>query len=151
MAIEKIDTVATVAKFAQDKSARTLKERKQAHQQQSAKLEQLVQFRLEYEVKFGAAGGEGIAARQLQDYWLFMRKLNLAIEQQKLEVQAAEVGLGEVREQWVADAQRTSALDHLVDSQRREQLLSQSRTEQKQSDEDTLSRRGASRNPEEYF
>jgi flagellar FliJ protein len=114
MAIEKIDKVATVAKFAQDKSARALKEGKQGHQQKSAQLEQLEQFRLEYEVKFGAAGGEGMAARQLQDYWLFMRKLNLAIEQQKLEVEAAGVGLGEVRDQWLADAQRTSALDHLV-------------------------------------
>jgi flagellar FliJ protein len=151
MAIEKIDTVATVAKFTQDKSARTLKERKQGHQAQSAQLKQLEQFRLEYEVKFGAAGGEGMAARQLQDYWLFMKKLNLAIEQQKLEVEAAEVGLGEVREQWLADAQRTSALDHLVDVQRREQLLSRNRTEQKQSDEDTLSRIGASKNLEEYF
>ncbi|MFT6285444.1 MAG: flagellar FliJ protein [Alcanivorax sp.] len=151
MAIEKIDKVATVAKFAQDKSARALKEGKQGHQQKSAQLEQLEQFRLEYEVKFGAAGGEGMAARQLQDYWLFMRKLNLAIEQQKLEVEAAGVGLGEVRDQWLADAQRTSALDHLVNIQRREQLLSRGRTEQKQSDEDTLSRRVPSKNREEYF
>jgi flagellar FliJ protein len=151
MTIEKIDKVVTVAKFTQDKSARALKESKQGHEAQSAQLEQLEQFRLEYEAKLGAAGGEGMAARQLQDYWLFMKKLNLAIEQQKLEVEASEVGLGEVRDQWLADAQRTSALDHLVDIQRREQLLSRSRTEQKQSDEDTLSRRGASANREEYF
>lgn len=151
MAIEKIDKVATVAKFAQNKSARTLKERKQGHEQKTAQLEQLVQFRREYEAKLGAAGGEGMAARQLQDYWLFMRKLNLAIEQQKLEVSAAGESLGEVRDQWLAESQRTSALDHLVDIQRREQLLSRNRTEQKQSDEDTLSRRGSAKDREEYF
>ena len=137
----KIDKVATVAKSAEQKSARELQLNQQGHQQKQQQLDQLLQFKKEYEDRLGNLGHDGIAARQLQDYRLFLNKLNQAIDQQMLDVQQAEANLQEAREQWQQESRRTSALDQLIEQQRREQLEAQSKAEQKAADEKTLARR----------
>jgi len=136
----KIDKVATVAKSAEQKSARELKLNQQGHQQKQQQLEQLIQFKKEYEDRLGSVGGQGMAARQLQDYRLFLSKLNQAIDQQAQDVEQAQENLNEVRQEWQEKSRRTSALDQLIEQQHREQLEVRNRAEQKADDEKSLAR-----------
>lgn len=140
MSVGKIDKVAAFAKSTEQKSAKALKLSQQGHQQKCEQLNQLVNFKQEYESKLGLMGKQGMAARQLQDYRLFLSKLNQAIDQQSQEVNASQETLGEVREQWLSESRHKTALDHLVDH--RHKLLTQARdkAEQKESDEATLAR-----------
>ena len=90
MDVGKIGKVAAVAKTTEQKSAKALQQSQQSFQQKQEQLDQLKNFKQEYEDKLGVMGQEGIGARQLQDYRLFLSKLNLAIDQQAEEVQASE-------------------------------------------------------------
>ncbi|MFT4518762.1 MAG: flagellar FliJ protein [Halioglobus sp.] len=136
----KMDKVAAVAKIAEHKSARELSLRQQSHRQKRDQLDQLVEFREGYELTLGERGGEGISARQLQDYRLFLGKLSQAIEQQTSDVRESTESLSMVRAQWVSASQRTSALDDLMDERHRAQVKLRDKAEQNTSDENTMNR-----------
>ena len=138
---EKMDKVATVAKIAEQKSARDLSASRQSYQQKRAQLDQLVKFKEEYELSLRRIGVGGIDARQLQDYRLFLGKLGQAIDQQYRDVEESRENLKTVRAQWLSKSQRKSALDHLVDERHKVQVKFREKAEQEESDENTLARR----------
>ncbi len=141
----KIEKVAAVAKIAEQQSARDLGVARQSHAEKSGRLEQLVQFKEDYETSLGAAGEKGMPAKQLQDYRLFMSKLNQAIDKQLQEVEETGQSLDEVREEWISKSHRKSALEQLIQAQHREQLLAREKAEQKESDDNTLARKNVIR------
>lgn len=140
MDVGKIGKVAAVAKTTEQKSAKALQQGQQSFQQKQDQLDQLKNFKQEYEDKLGVMGQEGIGARQLQDYRLFLSKLNFAIDQQAEEVQVSEKSLEGMRNQWVSESRRKTALDHLVDEQYKKDIQAQENAEQKESDESSLTR-----------
>lgn len=135
-----MDKVAMVARIAEQASIRELSVKQQRHQQKDAQLEQLLQFKREYEEKLDQVTGSGIGAKQLQDYRLFMHKLNQAIVQHRRELEIAAADMGLARAQWLSKSQRKSALDHLVEQAHRAQLAAHDKAEQKAADENTLAR-----------
>lgn len=141
MSAEKIDKVATLAKSTEQRAAKAFKQGQQGHQQKCEQLQQLINFKQEYETKLGQMGGQGIDARQLQDYRLFLSKLNQAIDQQSQEVEASEKSLEEVRGQWLSESQHKTAVDNLVDHRLKQQRRAEDKAEQKDADEQTLARR----------
>ena len=140
MDVGKIGKVAAIAKTTEQKSAKALQQSQQSFQQKQDQLDQLKNFKQEYEDKLGVMGQEGIAARQLQDYRLFLSKLNFAIGQQAEEVQASEKNLEGMRNQWISESRRKTALDHLVDEHNKKDIQTQESTEQKESDAASMTR-----------
>jgi len=137
----KMDKVAAVAKIAEQQSARELGRALQSHREKSDQLDQLIQFRNDYQSGLGARGSDGIPAKQLQDYRVFLNKLSDAIAQQAREVELAQEQLDQHRVQWLSKSQRKSALDHLVEERHKSVLQAKGKAEQKASDENTLARR----------
>lgn len=135
-----MDKVAAVAKIVEQQTAREFGASRRSHDDKQAQLQQLQQFKAEYEAQFAQRSREGLPAAQLRDYRLFMSKLDNAIEQQQREVSQAEAELAEVRAEWVAKSQRTSALDHLVDERLRLRTQARNKAEQKLSDELAMTR-----------
>lgn len=140
MDVGKIGKVASVAKTTEQKSAKALQQGQQSHQQKQEQLDQLKTYKQEYEDKLGVMGQQGIAARQLQDYRLFLSKLNHAIDQQSEDVQVSHQDLGDLRTHWLSESRRKTALDHLVDQQHQKNIQTREKVEQKESDELTLAR-----------
>lgn len=137
---EKMDKVVAVAKIAEQHSARELHTARQSHQKARDQLQQLVQFKQDYETNFGSAVEKGMAANQLQDYKLFMGKLSEAIDKQAGVVEAAEQGLEDVQAQWITKSHRKSALEQLLQNQHRQRLLARDKVEQKEADENSMTR-----------
>lgn len=137
----KMDKVAAVAKIVEQKSARDFSISQQSHTDKRGQLEQLQQFKADYETSLEEKCKVGMPAGQLQDYRLFLSKLNQAIEQQAGEVQLAEASLAQVRAEWIDKSQRKSALEHLVDERHKEVLRLREKAEQKESDEQSITRR----------
>lgn len=140
MDVGKIGKVASVAKTVEQKSAKAFKLGQQSYQQKQAQLDQLKTFKQEYEDKLGVMGQQGIAARQLQDYRLFLSKLNHAINQQSEDVQISHQKLDNLKTQWCSESQRKTALDHLVDQEHQRDIQARDKAEQKESDEAVLAR-----------
>lgn len=140
MDVSKIGKVAAVAKITEQKTAKALTLGQQSYQHKLDQLGQLQSFKQEYEVKLSSMGINGIDARQLQDYRLFLSKLNLAINQQVEDLQVSEKKLDTLRDGWLSESRRKTALDHLVDAGHKKQIQAMEKAEQKQSDESSLTR-----------
>lgn len=137
---DKMEKVAAVAKIVEQQSAVDLGESVQNHAGKRDQLEQLLQFKADYEQALAEKSRVGITASQLQDYRLFLAKLDHAIAQQTQNVQSAEQDLAEVRAQWIDKSQRKSALEHLVEERQKEQQRLREKAEQKESDERSMQR-----------
>lgn len=135
-----MDKVAAVAKIEAQKSAMAFGERQKSHSEKIQQLEQLIQFKADYESALNAKGSAGMGARQLQDYRLFLSRLNEAIVQQTQEIQGSQESLQVVREEWVSKNQRNQALDQLIEDRHRQRLRAREKTEQKRADENSMIR-----------
>lgn len=136
----KISKVASLAKTSEQKSVKDLQQGQQTYQQKQQQLDQLKGFKQEYEDRLGSLGQQGIDARQLQDYRLFLSKLNHAIDQQSEDVQVSEKNVEDLQSKWLEESRRRTALDHLVDQQHKKEIQAQDKAEQKASDESSLTR-----------
>jgi len=143
----KLGKVGIMAKSAEQKSAHAFKKGRQGHQQKCAQLDQLVQFKDEYEARLHTMCVQGMAARQLLDYRRFLRKLNEAIDQQLKNVKNSEELLGAAREEWLSKSRRNLALDQLLERQKKMRLRVGEKAEQKIADEETLVRRTINNKP----
>lgn len=137
---DKMEKVAAVAKMVEQKSAVDLGQSVADHAGKRDQLQQLLEFKADYEGTLAEKSKVGISASQLQDYRLFLTKLNQAISQQTQQVQSAEEDLAAVRAQWIDKSQRKSALEHLVEERQIEQLRLREKAEQKESDERSMQR-----------
>lgn len=136
----KMDKVAAVAKMDEQQSLQEFSKSRQSHQQKLDRLEQLLQYKADYEAALGVKGSEGIAANQLQDYRLFLGKLNQAIEQQMQDLQGSEASLEQLQARWLSKSQRKEALDNLVDERHKEHSRARDKAEQKEADEGAIAR-----------
>jgi len=144
---EKLGKVGIMAKSAEQKSAQAFKKNRQGHQQKSAQLDQLMLFKDEYEARLHTLCEQGMAARQLLDYRRFLGKLNQAIHQQLKNVKVSEESLGVAREEWISKSRRNLALDQLLERQKKIQLRSSEKAEQKIADEEALARKTIGNQP----
>lgn len=138
--VDKMEKVAAVAKVDEQQSAIDFSASAQTHAGKRKQLDQLLQFKADYESMLATKSREGITASQLQDYRLFLAKLNQAIEQQTQVLKAAEAELAEVRSAWIDKSQRKSALEHLVEERQKAQRRLKEKAEQAESDERAMTR-----------
>jgi len=140
MSQDKMEKVAAVAKVNEQQSAIDFSTSAQSHAGKRAQLDQLLQFKADYEASLNEKSREGMTASQLQDFRLFLAKLDQAIAQQTRELHSAEEDLTEVRAQWIDKSQRKSALEHLVEERRKEQRRLREKAEQNEADERSMTR-----------
>lgn len=140
---ERLKPVRLVAQNNERDAAKVFGDAQRSLKDQEIKLEQLRQFHQEYLQRFEAAARVGMTAPQLMEYQAFMAKLKLAIEQQEATVEARRQEKTLSKEKWQVKHSRTEALGKVIDRYRKEEIQSQERREQKESDEHAL--RGALR------
>jgi flagellar protein FliJ len=98
-------------------------------------LEQLVNYRTEYEARFREQfkSHQGIAA--LQGYQVFSERLTLAIDQQGRAVQHAEARVVQSRQVLIEQEMRVASVRKLLERRLNEIKLGSERREQRQTDE----------------
>lgn len=121
---ERMDPVLKVAAHREKDAARRMGQTQQRLQQQQERLRELVGYRDEYNLKFQQTCSAGMDVKQLQEYRLFLSRLNDAIRQQQQVVAKAERELEHARNVWLGTRTRSQALDKVrerfVDAERRE-------------------------------
>jgi flagellar FliJ protein len=110
-----------------------------------AKLDQLQAYRHEYSAGLDARLREGLPAYQVQDFRLFLAKLQRAIQAQAEEVARRQRAWEAEHEHWLDLRQREQALGVLEQRHERSEAQLEARREQKQQDEFAL--RAVKENP----
>ena len=104
---------------------------------QKARLAELKQFREEYTQQFYTTGAEGISGAAIQSYQNFIRQLDVAIEQQKQTLLAAESDKSHKTGIWQAKHRTTRIYEKTKEQFSAKEQKEQDRREQKEQDERT--------------
>lgn len=98
-------------------------------------LDELVEYRKDYTNSLQHKSRAGLNATRMNDYNVFMARLNHAIEQQEIILESANNELSACKRTWLELQQRAKALESVVAGYQKTERQEQSRREQKESDE----------------
>ncbi|MCA6219980.1 flagellar export protein FliJ [Photorhabdus antumapuensis] len=128
-------TLRDLAQNAVEKAATHLAQVRQNHQQMEQQLATLVGYQDEYRMRLNDTLSDGMPCTTWQNYQQFMKTLEKAIEQHKLQLNQWQQRLETALSQWKEKQQRLNAFDTLQQRADNNRRLQQNRTEQKQMDE----------------
>jgi len=140
---KKLNKVAKAARMREQESAGHMREQQQRHEHQQQNLQQLEEFKHEYEARLLRIASTGMEARQLQDYRMFLERLSSALTRQSEDTRDSAEKVEASRQDWLEQSQRSRALDNLLDLNRQQRSLEENRQEQKRTDEMVSFRHGA--------
>ncbi|EQC00777.1 flagella biosynthesis chaperone FliJ [Photorhabdus temperata] len=128
-------TLRELAQNAVEKAATHLAQVRQNHQQMEQQLATLMGYQDEYRLRLNDTLSNGMPCTTWQNYQQFMKTLEKAIEQHKLQLNQWQQRLETALSQWQEKQQRLNAFDTLQQRADNNRRLQQNRTEQKQMDE----------------
>lgn len=141
---KRMQPVQRLAQNREQQAVRRLGESQQRLQLQQSKLEELRAYRDQYARDFENSGGAGLGAARVQDYRVFLNRLNEAIRQQEAVIAESRVRHEQSRQRWVESRSENQAIDKLVDRYRLEESKQRERREQKEQDDRAHRRPGDS-------
>lgn len=119
---------------AAERLLRMLKRKEDAARQ---RLDDLVTYKREYQLRLTGSAGQGMAIHLLRDYHVFLVKLEQAIHHQEEEVAQAHVQWEKAHANWLDQRQKVKAYETLADRHRAESVRQEEKRELRLSDEAT--------------
>lgn len=132
---ERLAPVSQVAEKRERDAVKVMSDCQRAVDEHEKRLTELYDYRDEYSKRMQVAGRQGIDPSKLNDYSVFIRKLDDAIAFQKKEIEASKRTYEAKKSEWMALRTRSQALDKVVHKYKKEEQQIQDRREQKESDE----------------
>ena len=108
---------------------------KQRWQIQEDKLSQLFAFQDEYRQRLADTLAHGVEMGRMRDFQVFLQKLELAIRQQRLEVQQAKFNWEQSQAAWMEERRKLKTFDILKQRHLRGEEHRENRLEQRDQDE----------------
>lgn len=132
---KRMQSVQHLAQNRERDAVKKLGESQQHLEAQRAKLEELRAYRDQYARAFETAGGTGLDAVRVQEYRLFLGRLNEAIQQQEAILEQCTARHEQSRQQWMATRSHSQAIDKVLERYQEAERRLQQRTEQQEQDE----------------
>ena len=132
---KRMKPVQRVAESREQAAVQKLGQSQQYLDAQRARLEELCTYRDQYSASFQASGGQGLNASRLQDYRVFLSRLNEAIRQQEAIIDQCTSQHEQTRQQWVETRSHHQAIDKVIERYRSEEQKNRDRREQQEQDE----------------
>ncbi len=142
---KRLNPVVKVAEHREKDAARLLGQSQQRLEQQQTRLRELIGYREEYHLKYQQTCARGLDVKQLQEYRLFLARLNDAIAQQQKTVMQAQRDVERCRSGWMRTRTRSQALDKV--RERYQNVERQEAERREQADLDERSTQSANREP----
>ncbi|HED16760.1 MAG TPA: flagellar export protein FliJ [Gammaproteobacteria bacterium] len=127
-----------VAKFAQQQERNAASELGKCRNnlnEQEKKLSELTEYRDEYTRRFAVTNQTSVDARVMQDYRVFLQRLNEAIEMQRGLVNQEQEACNRQTENWLGRRSRANALDKVVQRYQQTDAKKALKQEQREQDE----------------
>jgi flagellar FliJ protein len=108
---KRIEPVKKVVQQRERKAADALNKAQQSFGQAQQKLNELVQYRIDYIAEFQYRAQKGISGSQLQHYKLFLAQLDKAIAMQQQQINQLQMAVQQQRKEWQSTNQRSQAIN----------------------------------------
>ena len=132
---KRIQPIIRVAESKEQKAATELGRAQNQLQEQLNRLQDLQNYRKEYQGRLQEAGRNGISVPKLQSFRGFLEKLETAVEQQKQAVKIAEELVARRKQQWFASRDKVKIYNKVATKYVNAELKQEEKQEQKDSDE----------------
>jgi len=120
---KKLQPVANLAKMNERSAARMHGNVLRDSQKQEKQLEELISYRKQYLSAFKTACESGLSVIQVQDYQIFLKRLDDAIKQQQQNVINGHQNTKSSQSQWMDSRNRSKMLDKVLE--KRQQIENQ--------------------------
>jgi flagellar protein FliJ len=145
MQAQPLNTLLEIAERERDAASAALSQAFEAVRRLQQQMEQLQQYRADYEARSPAAAGRAAPIELLRCHQGFMQRLDHALSQQRGVLHTAELRVLQQRQELVAHEMRVAGVAKLLQRRARELDAHQQRQEQRRSDELALQRHWRSR------
>ena len=116
-------------------AARQLTLLKAQWQQQEDKLKQLYGSQVEYRQRLHRTLTQGVDVTRLRDFQVFLRKLDLTIRQQQVDIEHAKARWENSQRAWMEERRKLKTYDLLKTRHQRKEVQREDRIEQREQDE----------------
>jgi len=131
---KRMQSVQHLAHNREQAAVKKLGESQQYLDVQQTKLQELRTYRDQYAKAFESSGGAGLDALRIQEYRVFLGRLNEAIQQQEAVIAQCSARLEQTRQQWLVMHSHSLAIDKVLERYRRQERKQQERNEQQELD-----------------
>ena len=104
-------------------------------QSQQEKLQQLLAYQDEYRQRLADALLQGVEMLRMQDFHVFLKKLELAIRQQRIDVQNAQLSWEECQRAWLEERRKLKTFEILRERYLKGEGQREYRLDQREQDE----------------
>ncbi len=132
---QRLQPIQRLAEGDEQRAARELGAAQQQLAQARQQLDELMDYRADYQRRFQQAGAGGMGAGQLADYQQFLLRLGQAIDEQAQRVAQAGQWLEARRSHWFARRGRVKSLEGVAARYLAQEQRSEQRREQREQDE----------------
>ena len=132
---KRIRPVVDIAKNRERDAAQKLGVSRQTVADQEKRLQELLQYRDEYNKRLTNNASNCMDARKLHEYQIFLSRLNQAIEQQRGVLNQALAACDEKNEHWIKKRSHAKAIHKVETRYRKQELKEQDKKEQNEMDE----------------
>lgn len=135
---QKLRPVARVAQQQERDAARQLGDHMRQLEQQQKQLDDLISYRASYEANYLAATQTGLSVAQMQDYQVFLNRLDNAITQQRQVVTGSSRDRDRCQANWQGAHGHSKMIDKVVEKRQHAEKQQHEKQEQRESDDRTL-------------
>lgn len=132
---DRLKTIVELNAEQEEKALEAFGAAQKKHLQMQQQLENLVNYRREYQKKYDNFCGEGVRVGQLLEFRSFIDKLDKAVAGQKQTLQQVEAELNSFRGNWVNLHNRTESLQKIHDNATSAEMKQQDKQEQMEQDD----------------
>ena len=137
---KRIRPVVEIAENRERDAARQLGVSRQSVAEQERRLEELLQYREEYNQRLTGEGSNRMGARKLQEYQVFLSRLNQAVEQQKLLLAKVKRECDEKSQHWAKHRTHAKVMNKVEERYLKQERHQEDKQDQKEMDEHALRR-----------
>jgi len=130
-----IDTLIEIAEKDTDEAAKKLGKAIRYHEETIAKLNLLMQYRDDYDLRFRENAAKGISAVQYGNFMNFLGKLDSAVDGQRLVVKEAELRIETAKRNWQTSEKKRLSYNTLDQRAKSSLQQKEAKRDQKQTDD----------------
>ena len=129
---EKLQPIAKIRKQQERNAGRVHGETMREVEQQQKQLSELIGYRDQYEKSFQTASASGLSVIRLQEYKIFLQRLDDAIAQQQQMVNNGHSQCEASQKEWMNKRSRRKMIDKVVENRQQEERLEAEKQEQRE-------------------
>lgn len=128
----KLQPIAKISEQEERQAGRSYGESVRQLEQQRRQLDELISYRRQYEASFQVASESGMSAIRMQEYKLFIERLDDAIRQQQQILENGRQKCVSSQKYWLHKRSKRKMIDTVIENRQQEERLHAEKREQKE-------------------